>query len=90
MRVVACAKGGFGDGRFAFQPQNRDGDVAKGRHDPWWVSRPDLASVLSPGHVPEPVVAVLNFPVAPESRNNEFWMPLRRRQVREDDADGLG
>ena len=59
---------GLGEVGPARPSQQRDGDVAEGRHDLRGGPGADLAAVFAEGHVADPVQAVLDPPVTPPQR----------------------
>jgi Tetratricopeptide repeat len=79
---------GSGDAGVAGQPQDRDGQVAQGRHDPWSAGGADLGSVLVPVQIADPVQAVLDQPVAADD-GGEFGVAGLGRGQRGDRIDGL-
>src|SRR3954447_13096387 len=78
-----------GDVRGACQAQDADDEVAEGGHDLWSCTGADLGVVLGEGHVPHPVQAVLDLPVAAEPPGELGGSGLVRAQVG-DRVDGLG
>lgn len=79
MRVVAGSAGSFGKVSFSFEEDDHDSYAQRG-HDKGCVAPPDLASVFSPGHVPSPVQAVFNSPMATDEGSDELRFPLPRWQ----------
>ena len=67
MALVAAAMGVWGPWKRRMRP---GGQVSQGGHDLWSVAGAQLVAVLARDHVPDPVGAVLDAPMAADPGRN--------------------
>jgi hypothetical protein len=88
LAFAAGRGGGGGDVRAAFKSQEADGQAAERRHDAGRVSRPDQRVVFLVSHVPDPVKAVFDLPVAADPGGEGLGIGVAASDE-VDDLDGL-